>query len=122
MRLGQDADASPLSSSDSATLDRLQDPIRGVCVLRRHTKAYIEAGKEVIEHTVSVIDGGRACESQLRDQSVLERARGAFHAAFGLWRSCEYKLYAELTHSARELGGSGDGLRRRRVLEDAMAV
>ena len=27
-----------------------------------------------------------------------------------------------LTHSARELGGSGGGLRRRRVLEDAMAV
>ena len=62
----------------------MQDPIRGVCVLRRHTKAFIEAGKEGVEHTVGVIDGGRACESQLRDQSVLERTRGAFHPAFGL--------------------------------------
>ena len=53
-------------------------------MLRRHTKAFIEAGKEVVEHSVSVIDGGRACESQFRDQPVLECARGAFHPAFGL--------------------------------------
>ena len=89
---------------------------------RRHTKAFIEAGKEVIEHAVGVIDGGCTCESQLRDQPVLEGARGAFHPAFGLRRSCEYQLYAKLTHRARELGGSGGSLRRWRVLEDAMAV
>ena len=89
---------------------------------RRHTKTFIEAGKEVVEHAVGVIDGGRACEPQLRDQPVLKCARGAFHAAFGLRRPCEYQLYADLTHRSRELRGGGGGLRRRRVLEDAMAV
>ena len=38
----------------------VQVPIRSLCVLCRHTKAFIEAGKEVIEHAVSVVDGGCA--------------------------------------------------------------
>ena len=61
----------------------VQVPICGLCVLRRHTKALIEAGEEVIEHAVSVVDGGCVCESQLpllvSTTSLIERSTCARH-------------------------------------------
>ena len=48
--------------------------IGGLRVLWWHSEALVEAWKEALQHTVSVIDGDRARESQLGNEPVLEGA------------------------------------------------
>ena len=84
---------------------RVQDAICSLCVLWWHTEALVEAGEEVSEHTVSVIDGDRARESQFGYEPVLEGAGHTLNPPLGLRRASEYQLYAKLVHRATELSG-----------------
>ena len=58
---------------------RVQDAICGLCVLWWHTEALVEAGEEVSEHAVSVIDGCCLRESQFGYEPVLEGAGHTLH-------------------------------------------
>ena len=77
-----------------------------LCVLRWHSEALVEAGEEVSEHAVSVIDGCCLRESQFGYEPVLEGAGHTLHPPLGLRRASEYQLYAKLVHRATELSGS----------------
>ena len=70
----------------------------------------VEAGEEVSEHAVSVIDGCCLRESQFGYEPVLEGAGHTLNPALGLRRASEYELYAKLVHRATELGGRSGSL------------
>ena len=53
-------------------------------MLCRHSKAFVEAAGEVLQHDVGLLDGGCTRESELSHQPILERPRGAFHSTLGL--------------------------------------
>ena len=66
---------------------RVQDAICGLCVLWRHSEALVEAGEEVSEHAVSVIDGCCLRESQFGYEPVLEGAGHTLNPPLGLRRA-----------------------------------
>ena len=62
-------------------LQRVEGSLRVLC---RHSKAFIEADEEVLQHDVGLLDGGCTRESELSHQPVLERSRCALHSTLGL--------------------------------------
>ena len=66
----------------------------------------IEAGQEVPQHGVGLVDGPGSRQPELADQPVLEGARHAFHPSLGLGRTGKDLLNAQLPHGPGELGGS----------------
>ena len=126
VRAGQQLQGAPAVSDrvvpgDSAPVLEAQDPLQthpfvhcaigDFRLLRGHLEAFVEAWKEVLQHSVGVIDGSRTRKSEFADEPVLERSCGAFHSTLRLRRQSEDKLHAELVHCSTELSGAGHSLR-----------
>ena len=83
----------------------VQGTIGGRRLLGRHPELVVEAGQEVPQHGVGLVDGFGVSQTEFGYQPVLEGSRGPFHASLGLRRASEDLLDAQLLHGSAEVSG-----------------
>ena len=80
-------------------------PVGRLWLFRRHGEPLVEAGQEVLEDLIGLLQGAGSGQSQLCDQPVLEGRCHPLYPAFCLWRQGEDLLDAQLPHHPSKLGG-----------------